>query len=170
MNKRLLLIIGGLVALAVVGVVVFLVIRGQSQPEAPVPTIVPQTQAPLKITVSSTPGILNASSSANLDIFLNTNGTKIDGFQFIATLDGDGHPVVTDADPGTPAVQIQSAAVTGMNTVTNSVATEGTAQVIRYAMITQTASQPFSSSTPIKVATITFVPGAPGSVDRKSVV
>src|SRR5260221_695729 len=90
----------------------------------------------------------------------NTNGVKIDGFQFIANLDGTASPVVTDGDPVTAGVQIATTTVAGLSSVTNSVVPQGTAQVIRYAMITQSASAPFSSTTPTKIATI----------DHKSVV
>src|SRR5260221_695732 len=94
----------------------------------------------------------------------NTNGVKIDGFQFIANLDGTASPVVTDGDPVTAGVQIATTTVAGLSTVTNSVVPQGTAQVIRYAMITQSASAPFSSTSPTKIATITFTPGTTGTV------
>ena len=165
MNKRVLLIIGGVVA-AIIGIVVVVALINSRNQAAVVeaPTPVPQSTEPLAFTTTLTPTTLSASGSATLDIFLNTHGTKIDGFQFIATLDGDSQPIVSDADTATPAVQIQSGAVTGMNPVTNSVVPQGGAQVIRYAMITQNASQPFTSSSPVKVASVIFVPSVNGTV------
>lgn len=165
MNKRLILIIGGVAAVIVAIVAVFFILGNRSQaPTTVAPTPQPISQEPLTFTTTVSPAALSASSSATINIFLNTHGTKIDGFQFIATLDGDGAPIITDADPSTPAIQIQSGTVTGMNTVTNSVVPQGGAQVIRYAMITQNASQPFTSSSPVQVATVTFIPSSAGSV------
>lgn len=164
MSKTLLLIIGAIVALVVgVGAAV-IIINNQAQKQAPTPTPSAQVQVPLKITVTPQTTSFTASVSASLDVFLNTNGVKIDGFQFIANLDGNASPVVTDSDPNTTGVQITPAQVSGLNPVTNSVVTQGTAQVIRYAMITQNAGQPFTTGAPVKVATITFIPGSSGTV------
>lgn len=163
MNKTLLLIIGVVIAV-VVGVGAIVVISQRAQPTpTPVQTATPQAEAPLRITITPPSGPISASASASFDVLLNTNGVKIDGFQFIANLDGDG-VVVSDSDPVATGVQITPASVTGMNPVTNSVVGQGTAQVIRYAMITQNAGQPFSSSTPVKVATVSFIPGAVGTI------
>ncbi len=162
MNRTLLLIIGVIVAL-VVGVGAIVVVTTSRPAPTPIPTATPQVQAPLTISVTPSSTTLTASASASFDVLLNTNGVKIDGFQFIANLEG-ADVAVTDGDPVTEGVQITPVAVTGMNPVTNSVVAQGVTQVIRYAMITQSAGQPFSSSTATKVATVNFVPAATGTI------
>lgn len=161
MNRTLILVIGIIIAL-VVGVGAFFFISSRPTP-SPTPTVSPQVQAQLRITVTPSAVALTASQSASFDVFLNTNGVKVDGFQFIANLDG-ANVTVVDNDPVASGTQIKPAEVTGLNPVTNSVVAQGTAQVIRFAMITQSAAQPFFSSGPIKVATVNFVPGTPGTI------
>jgi hypothetical protein len=165
MNKKVVIgIIVGIALLSGVGLAAFFLLRPPSVPETPLPQT--KTTVPAKISLTTQPSsqAFVASESGTLDLLINTNGVKVDGFQFIATLNGSASPVVSDGDTGTAGVQIEPSVAAGLSVVTNSVITQNGDQVVRYAMITQDPSQSFSSSTPLKVATIRFTTGQAGVI------
>ncbi|PWU23999.1 hypothetical protein C5B42_01090 [Candidatus Cerribacteria bacterium 'Amazon FNV 2010 28 9'] len=165
-KKKILLIALAIVVIIVaIGGVVFFVTQQNTPPPSSTTGVVPATPSPASLTLTVQPSspTIAASSSASLDVFLNTGGVAIDGFQFIATLNGSSSPTVTDTDPATTGIQIEPSTGVALTPVTNSVVNQNGDQVIRYAMITQDASQSFSNTAPTKVATIHFTTATNGT-------
>lgn len=163
-QRNKILVIVGIVLVVLVGGIVFFASRQVPSNPVPTPTPIVKTQEPPVLTVEPTSTTLVASQSATFDLFLNTHGIQIDGFQFIATLDGSAIPTITDSDALTAGTQIAAASVSGLNPVTNSVVPQDSAQIIRFAMITTSATDPFSSTTPVKIASVTFMSSNPGAL------
>lgn len=165
MDKRVLIAIIVVIVLALCGGGAFLFFQSQQQAVVPVSTpapVVKQQTAQPTLSVQG-PTSLVASQSATLDIYVDTKGVKVDGFQFIATLEGTATPVVQDADPNATGVQISAEVIPELTIATNSVVDQSGKQVIRFAMITAAGTSGYATSTPVKVASIPVIPGAEGT-------
>ncbi|HSW89856.1 MAG TPA: hypothetical protein VLH19_03200 [Patescibacteria group bacterium] len=163
-NNKTLAIVLIVVVLAAVagGVLVFL--RNQTPPEA-VPTPTPAAQAPTpSLTLQPSTTAMTASQSASIDVFLNTNGAKINGFQFILTISGSANTDVTDADPAATGIQIQAPDQPSLSVATNNVTDQSGKKVIRYAMVTTDPTKAFPISGNIQVARILLTPNNAGSL------
>lgn len=165
-KKKLALIIGGIVALLVVVGIVIAVLsnanNSSNQTAAPSSSTAP-TQ-PIVLSIKSSATSLVASQSATLDLYLNTNGAKLDGFQFIASVEGSSTPIITDSDLAKDGIQITAVEGADLSLVNNSVTPQNNAQIVRFSMISKVPSAPFSSTTPVKIASIVITPTAAGTL------
>lgn len=166
MNKKNIVILASVLVFMLVlgtGVAVFLINR-QNTPSSETVAEATPTTTPPTLTVQSSSSSLTASQSGTLDVYLNTFGQSINGFQFIATLDGTSLPKVTDTDSVSSGVQVEAVSIPNLSVSTNSVIDQDGKQVIRFAMVTQSASEAYQTSTPVKVATVSVVPGKAGTL------
>lgn len=151
-------IILSIIAILIVIAVAAIVLITRSQPQVSLtPTSTPSATPGQNVTISLQPesNILIASQSALFDVFLNTNGTHIDSFQFIITLDGTSKPhVLNSGTAKSSGNQILAQTIPGLSTVTNSSIEQAGKSTIRFAMITENSKQPYSTSNLTKIATI----------------
>ncbi|MEP7166741.1 MAG: hypothetical protein ABI758_02050 [Candidatus Woesebacteria bacterium] len=167
MDKRIIIVLVlVIVIVAGVGGAMLLLNRTPATPVAtPFPSATPavsaQTQPTLTTQISSP---LTASGSATIDVYLDTKATKIDGFQFIATLNGTALPTISDADSGTEGTQISPENIPELTTSTNNVTEQDGAFVIRFAMVSSDSTLGYSNTSPTKVASIPVLAGSGGNV------
>lgn len=168
MDKRVVIVLV-LVIVIVAGVGAALLLLNRQPASLPTPSATPiaspvsTTQtSPALTAVSSAP--LTTDSQARIDVYLDAKATKMDGFQFIATLAGTTLPTVIDSDPVTEGVQIESALIPELSVSTNSVTEQDGGHVIRFAMISTDSAVGFSATSPVKVATILVSNGSAGSL------
>ncbi len=173
MDKRILLIIVlVIVIVSGIGAAFFLINRQQvstaptlSESPAITPVTTPSTFTGVQATLSTsaiTP--ITTAAGGSIDVFLNTNGTEIDGFQFIATVTGNALATITDADTTADGVQIDVQSGAGFVASTNTVTTTDTEQTIRLGMTFDDTSAHFVSTTPTKVASIPLLAGSSGTI------
>lgn len=168
MNTKVIVsIIAFFIALAILGGgTVYLLTRGTPKEVVNTPLTTPTVQTSVQ-PVLSAQAILDSfavGQAGAIDVFIDTKGEKVDGFQFIATLTGSALPTVKDANEAIDGVQIHTQEVAQLTVTTNSVVDQDGSKVIRFAMITQAGVENFSTSVPTKVATIYVTPKQSGSL------
>ncbi len=169
MDKRIILILViVIVVIAGVGGALFFLTK---QPTtivtptvAPVATPVSGAQAGGTTLTASSQAPLTAGQPGSIDVYIDTKGVKVDGFQFIATLAGSSLPTVPDSDSATDGIQIQPAILSSLAVSTNSVTSQDGTFIIRYAMIAQDSVAGFSTDSPTKIASIPVSTGTGGKV------
>lgn len=169
MDKRVIIILVLVIALvAGVGAAILILTRQSTPPISTTPT--PQTSsAPQSASVPAistrSETTLQAGLPSSIAVLLDTKGVRVDGFQFIATIDGTSLPAVIDADNSQEGVQIAPAALPGFSVSTNSVTEQDGKYVVRFAMVlSDTTSQGYTTQGPESVATITVTPGTAGTI------
>ncbi len=167
MNSKVLIILILVVAIvAGVGIAILLLTRQAAPAPIPTPLATPVVQIQTKPELSAmTPSsTLSVGEKTTIDIYLDTKSSQINGFQFIANIDGTAFPAVLDADDASDGMQIEHAQIPELSVSTNSVIQQDGRYVVRYAMVTSDEASGFSSTSPVKVASIPVTPGTAGSI------